>query len=155
MVHRRSIRIFSAIFLAGLLTIFAAVFSLNQGAASGAAHTDSGPAIPSNLLSGSFIEMHLLQVSGLPTGPDGIWTVVEWQEPLTKQWHTVEGWQGTVELDGRQQWWVAPADYGTGPFRWLAFEERGVEWLGLSDNFDLPASSNEVVVVQMKPLGQD
>ena len=49
----------------------------------------------------------------------------------------------------------ASEDYGTGPFRRLAFDEKGGEQLGLSDNFSLPEHRLDVVVVLMKPLGQD
>ena len=96
-----------------------------------------------------------MQVSGLPTGPDGIWTTIEWQDPYTSKWTTVDGWLGMVELDGTQIWWVDSDDYGTGPFRWLVLEEKGGDQFGLSDNFNLPTHNNEVVVVQMKPFGQD
>ena len=71
------------------------------------------------------------------------------------EWTTVDGWQGTVETDGTQVWWVDGDDYGTGPFRWLAFDEEGGEQLGLSDNFNLPEHKFDVVAVEMKPLGQD
>ena len=145
----RSKRLFTAIFLALILTVLAATLSLSQVSAD--SHLTSTPS-SSKMLPGPYIEM---QVDGLPTGPDGIWTAIEWLDPYTGQWTLVEGWQGTVETDDTQVWWVSADDYGTGPFRWLAFDEEGGDQLGLSDEFNLPAHSNEVVVVQMKPLGQD
>ena len=147
MLRRRNKRIVTTILFAGLLVIFAVV-----GTAFADSHLDPEPLGPSTLLSGPFIEM---QVSGLPTGPDGIWTTIEWQDPYTGEWTTVDGWQGTVETDGTQLWWVDGDDYGSGPFRWLAFDEEGGEQVGLSDNFNLPESRIDVVVVQMQPLGQD
>ncbi len=83
-----------------------------------------------------------------------VWTVVQWQDGLG-EWHDVEGWQGTpddVTVDGgevtaRKRWWVAEADLGKGPFRWVACAGRGGRRLGTSKLFDLPGSVGAVTTV--------
>jgi hypothetical protein len=107
----------------------------------------------SSSLVGSAIE---LRVEGLPTGPEGVWTVVEWQDPFTGQWNAVEGWQGTVEQDGTQTWWVASKDYGAGPFRWVILESKEADrlagdQLAISEIFNLPQKRGEIVVVLATP----
>ncbi len=82
----------------------------------------------------------------------GLWTVVQWQDRLG-DWHAVEGWQGTLEDGGVKQWWVAPEDFGTGPFRWLVLDQPEGEPLATSEAFDLPDAAGEkiVVAVQIEP----
>lgn len=82
------------------------------------------------------------------TAPAPTWTVVQWQD-AQGDWHDVEGWQGTLD-DGVKRWWVAPADFRTGPFRWRIYAEKGGDVWGTSDWFDLPASSYEVVTVTVQ-----
>ena len=69
----------------------------------------------------------------------------------------VEGWQGTfddAQTGGRtKQWWVAEKDFGTGPFRWLVYQEQGGPMLAASESFDLPAFNGAIVSVEptLKP----
>jgi hypothetical protein len=72
----------------------------------------------------------------------GMRAVVQWQDPSGK-WHDVEGWQST--LDARElRWWVAPRDYGSGPFRWATTRDGALQ--AASTAFMLPHGGGEVVV---------
>jgi len=98
----------------------------------------TAPPVPSK---GAYIE---LAIQGATVEMRSLWTAVQWQDGLG-EWHTVEGWQGTPEEDGTKRWWVAPKDFGTGPFRWLVYQ--GGELLALSVSFHLPGSAGETVRV--------
>ena len=75
----------------------------------------------------------------------GSWTVVEWQDS-DDRWHLVDGWQGNL-TNGSRQWWVAPKDFGTGPFRWVVQQGPAGEVVGMSEPFYLPQGANEVLSV--------
>ena len=80
-----------------------------------------------------------------------VWTVVQWQG-LSGAWHDVAGWQGTLDkvVDGAGQktWWVAGADLGRGPFRWVVYQNQGGPTLSTSESFYLPAASGKSVTVE-------
>lgn len=84
------------------------------------------------------------------------WTVVQWQDGWGA-WHDVEGWQGTLDevtvsgedVVGQKTWWVAKADLGKGPFRWVVYLARGDRLLGTSEPFDLPGSVGAVTAVEV------
>jgi hypothetical protein len=76
----------------------------------------------------------------------GLWTVVQWQDRLGG-WHDVEGWQGTLDADGKKTWWVDKTDLGKGPFRWKIVQDG--ELLAASESFYLPGSRGEVVKVSV------
>jgi hypothetical protein len=94
---------------------------------------------------GGYIELQL------PTNQILLWTAVQWQDSLGG-WHTVQGWQGTLDSlsagVGNKRWWVAPADFGKGPFRWQVYQLFGGQLLATSDSFNLPSGSNKIVVVE-------
>lgn len=90
---------------------------------------------------GATIELHA------PAAPADTWTVVQWRD-AQGDWHDVDGWQGYLDDgEGVKRWWVAPADFQTGPFRWVLAETRGGEVQETSVAFDLPQRSHQVVVV--------
>jgi len=66
----------------------------------------------------------------------GLWTIVQWQDDLG-DWHDIEGWQGTLD-GGKKVWWVAPADSGKGPFRWVVYQGQRGKLLARSESFYLP-----------------
>lgn len=85
-----------------------------------------------------------------------LWTVVQWQD-IKGEWNDVEGWRGTLdtiavsgdqELVGEKVWWVAGADLGKGPFRWLVYVSKGGDLLVISESFYLPDSTGETVLVE-------
>ena len=78
----------------------------------------------------------------------GAWTSVEWQDAVGN-WHVVTGWQGTLEADRTKTWWVAEADWGKGPFRWVLYDQRGGQSLGRSEAFYLPANHRQVVEITL------
>jgi len=86
-----------------------------------------------------------------------LWTVVQWQDAWG-EWHDVEGWQGTLdtvavgengEIVGQKLWWVATADLGKGPFRWLVYESERGKRLSASETFYLPDSKGETAPVEV------
>lgn len=81
-----------------------------------------------------------------------LWTVVQWQDALGG-WHDVEGWRGTLdEISngmGQKKWWVARADFDTGPFRWVIYQGPGGRLLAASEAFRLPRYENMTVVVEV------
>lgn len=89
----------------------------------------------------------MLQTEGLPVGSTGVWTAVQWQDPNTGMWHLVEGWQGTLDLDGSQTWWVGTEILGKGPFRWVIYAEKEGEELAVSSSFNLPEKSGQTVLI--------
>lgn len=86
-----------------------------------------------------------LQVSGAPAG---LWAVVQWEDSAG-DWHEVEGWQGPLDADGRQHWWVEAKDFGTGPFRWAVIEGRDDQPSATSKSFNLPRKANETVRIEV------
>ena len=86
-----------------------------------------------------------LQVEAAPAG---MWTVVQWED-ANGGWHDVGGWQGTLDDETTKLWWVAPKDFGTGPFRWTAFDIAGGEMLGVSNPFNLPDKVKDVILVEL------
>jgi hypothetical protein len=95
---------------------------------------------------GAFIQVSLAE-SG-----QGLWAGVQWQD-VYGDWHDVQNWQGPLSQGGAQRWYVAPKDYGTGPFRWLVRSGQGGDILGTSVSFFLPGAAQQVLVVSVS-LGE-
>lgn len=95
---------------------------------------------------GAYIQ---LQLANAPVGTEGVWTIIQWGDGFG-EWHDVTGWQGTVELDGTQTWWVAPKDMDTGPFRWRILSSPTGSLLATSDSFLLPDQLQAVLVVPVE-----
>ena len=100
------------------------------------------PIAPVYAAAGSFIKLTV------ETPVSGLWTVVEWQDAIGN-WHPVVGWLGTLEPDGTKTWWVAPADRGKGPFRWLVYVQRDGQLWGRSQAFYLPTANRSIVPVKV------
>ena len=100
-------------------------------------------AVPSNVVNGAQIKLVVAEVTG------GEWTTIQWQNPNTKQWITVDGWQGTLETNGIQIWWVGSEQFGRGPFRWLLFVEKDGNLLDTSAEFTMPTHNQEIVTVNI------
>jgi hypothetical protein len=80
---------------------------------------------------GSYIELHVRPAQA------GLWTIVQWQDSAG-DWHDIEGWSGTLDEGSKRVWWVAPAAFGTGPFRWTVYQSQGGQLLATSESFYLP-----------------
>ena len=93
-------------------------------------------------LTGAIIE---LTVSGAPAGA---WAVVQWQDS-TGGWHDVEGWRGMLDESGTKRWWVAPGDFGTGPFQWVIAQGIEGTQLAVSDPFTLPGPASQILQVSL------
>ena len=102
-----------------------------------------------NNADGAYIELRVQPDLG------GLWTVVQWQDGMGR-WHDVDGWRTQVEADQVVNWWVAPRDLDTGPYRWLVYQDQDhrtvVVWA--SELFYLPKRGETLVVntaVSMRP----
>lgn len=82
-----------------------------------------------------------------------LWTEVQWQDTLGG-WHSVEGWRGQLDSVsngiGLKTWWVAPDDFGKGPFRWQVYQSVGGILLTTSGSFNLPAANRTLVTVDVE-----
>ena len=93
----------------------------------------------------------LIKLNVQPVTQPALWTVVQWQDRLGG-WHDVEGWRGTLDEVssgvGKKVWWVARANFDTGPFRWVIYSSPGGKRLAASEAFRLPRYENTMVVVE-------
>ena len=135
---------------AGLVLIFWLTFSLMLPAAPVRADlpprpepTETAVPLKSDSIKGAQIKLMVTQ----PIGNE--WTVVEWQNPMTGEWAAVEGWQGTLQPDGTQVWWVGREHFGEGPFRWLVYAGEDGQLMETSETFTMPSRDLEVVAVQV------
>jgi hypothetical protein len=89
----------------------------------------------------------LLQAGAFPAGS---WNVVQWldQDGI---WQDVDAWEAPLPVDGQQNWWVAPKDFGTGPFRWVVTQGQDGTVLGTSGEFTMPTGSGQTVRVVVSP----
>jgi len=92
-----------------------------------------------------------LQVEGAAR-PAQLWTTIQWQNQ-SREWYTVEGWQGAPFEDGCVWWWVQHSDLGKGPFRWMIYSAPAGKLLATSDPFRLPScdGATELVTVRITP----
>jgi len=94
----------------------------------------------------------LIKLNVQPAAQPALWTVVQWQDRLGG-WHDVEGWRGTLDEVsngvGKKVWWVARANFDTGPFRWVIYQGPGGKLLATSGSFQLPRYENTMVVVEV------
>ncbi|TEU11279.1 MAG: hypothetical protein E3J21_24015 [Anaerolineales bacterium] len=87
----------------------------------------------------------ILQVQSAPVE---VWTVVQWQDSAGS-WHDIEGWSGALDEGDQKVWWVAPKDFGTGPFRWLVYQGQGGKLLAQSELFYLSYSAGETARIEV------
>jgi hypothetical protein len=92
----------------------------------------------SSSLDGSYIELRVYPPQA------GLWTIVQWQDS-TGAWHDIEGWSGTLDEGDQKVWWVAPALFGEGPFRWTVYQSQESQLLATSDSFYLPDAAGKKV----------
>jgi len=93
----------------------------------------------SPVMDGGYIQ---LQLSGQFTG---LQAIVQWEDG-NGNWHNVSGWQNTLS-QSIIKWWVAPADFGKGPFRWALYQDTPANIVATSASFYLPASDQLVTDV--------
>ncbi len=77
----------------------------------------------------------------LTAWPPGSMSVVQWQD-INGNWQDVDGWRGALDSGGHIRWWVAPKDFGSGPFRWVVGEAA-------SEPFHLPGGGGQVVRIDL------
>ena len=112
--------------------------------------TPSPPApttVPSATPNGGQIVLH----TNATDASAGLWTLIQWQDPYTGEWHDVDGWRGHFNSVGQVNWWVGAEDLGDGPFRWLVYsDETETNLLFTSELFTLPAHAGEMVTVAIE-----
>jgi hypothetical protein len=81
----------------------------------------------------------------------GAWTAVEWQN-AQGDWYEVEGWRGHLDeaAGDMKTWWVYPANYGQGPFRWVVYASQNGDQLTVSDPFELPTRHRQVITIEVE-----
>lgn len=101
---------------------------------------------------GGLIKLIFRFDSGLASAAMGWQTMVQWQDALGS-WHDVEGWRGTADQLysdwGQKTWWLSEEHFGTGPFRWVVYDDDANKPIAVSDLFYLPHASGEVVWVRV------
>lgn len=104
--------------------------------------TPTPTAVPASYVrEGGLIELHVHPIQ------TGLWTLIQWQDARS-QWHDVDGWRGTLDGDF-QVWWVAPRDFGKGPFRWQIYQSYGGRLLATSYSFSLPQRTGVTVRIDV------
>lgn len=78
----------------------------------------------------------------------GLWTVVQWQDQVGK-WHDVEGWRGNLDDGFQKTWWVHPANFGQGPFRWVIYQSADGPFLAASNPFYLPTQGYQILPAEL------
>ena len=127
-----------------VMIVLGACLSLAAPAPSGA-HGSAGSS------SVAYIRLTILSPQGTlwydPTGRTQ--AVVEWEDG-NGGWHTVDTW--VTSPTTQVTWQVWPKDYGTGPFRWVVYDQGRP--LGTSQSFYLPTADGQVtdVVVVLSEL---
>ena len=106
--------------------------------------TPFGTPLPPNVYQQPAGGTIILQVYAAPAGS---WTVVQWQD-ANGEWHDVEGWRSQL-TNGYVGWWVAPANFASGPFRWLLLDAPDGETLVVSESFYLPGFVNETILIEL------
>jgi len=89
-----------------------------------------------------------IELAVTPT-QDGLWSVVQWQD-AQGDWQDIDGWSGWVD-NGRTIWWAEEKDWGKGPYRWVVYEGQGGLLMATSDEFHLPETRQEPLVVTVAP----
>jgi hypothetical protein len=140
--HLRSLVVVSFLLGAGLLTLPTAL-SLASPVELPPRPQPSTPAPAHHAAAVASIELQA-------TAPAGTWTVVQWAGG--GQWFDVEGWRCELGPYGRVVWWVEAKDFGTGPFRWVVYDEAGGQPLDISADFNLPGSAAERLYVTAMPV---
>lgn len=76
---------------------------------------------------------------------DTLQTLVQWQDGLG-EWHDVDVWRDTLDElyadGGRKRWYMSAEHFGTGPFRWVVYDDTGM--LGTSEPFHMPTGEGQV-----------
>lgn len=150
MLHQHTLRIRLSIMLGLLCGLVMLTWLLTPAQAPVQAlpprPTPAPTASPTTIPSAYVREGGLIELD-LHPAREGLWTMIQWQD-ARGQWHDVDGWQGTV--DGAIQiWWVAPRDFGKGPFRWRVYQNPGGLLLATSQSFSLPHTTGETVRVDV------
>lgn len=78
----------------------------------------------------------------------GLRAVVQWQGS-DGRWYDVDGWR-SERADAPITWWVSPADFGKGPFRWVAYRMNSATPASASAPFMLPVAVRDELTVTLR-----
>lgn len=119
-------------------------------------------ALPASAATASSEGTIALKIVNPPAGDP--WLAVQWQDS-SGVWHNVDAWTGPLyRLTYGAEWaangyvtnWVDPADFDTGPFRWVLYDREGGQVIGLSDSFTFPSNATDwvwsTITVSATPL---
>ena len=85
--------------------------------------------------------------------PATAWAGVQWGDPSGTHWFNIAPWFGAVnQTQGRMAFWANPAQFGTGPYRWVIYTQdpaRGGTLWGVSDPFFFPRTAQEWIWVKV------
>ncbi len=86
-----------------------------------------------------------LTVVNPPTGNP--WVTVQWQNPASGGWYSIDSWTGPFDESayGFIANGVDSANFGQGPFRWVLYDKKGGNVLGMSDPFYFPTGNGNWV----------
>jgi len=93
-----------------------------------------------------------LQIISPPAGAP--WVGVQWQDPAGA-WHNIDAWVGP--LDPKQGGYVVhsvnPANFGTGPYRWILWDKQGGKVVAMSAPFSFPTYGTVVgSLINLSPV---
>lgn len=78
------------------------------------------------------------------SNPDSAyWTSVQWLDE-DDEWQDVSDWQSDFNDAGLVVWAVAAKDYGTGPYRWVIYDEKDGTMYSTTDLFYLPERKRDM-----------
>lgn len=150
MLHTRSRRLLVAFLLATALLLLLAALGWVQGVAAGGGlpprpTPSPTPVIITTPVTGAAIRLHTSKPA------PGAWTAVEWQNEQGT-WYEVQGWRGHLDEGNADMktWWVYPANYSEGPFRWVIYTQESGSVLATSDVFNLPTRNRQLITVEVQ-----
>ena len=113
---------------------------------------DTAPSVP---MLGSFENGGAIAATVI-NPPANAWVVVQWGIPDCTQWFDIPDWSGPLDQAavGRTARWVDAKNFGTGPFRWVVYDQdpqQGGKLWGASDPFFFPRVIHDWVWITVRP----
>jgi hypothetical protein len=87
--------------------------------------------------------------------PANAWIGVQWGDPTGTQWTMIDTWLNPLEQAtwGRVSYGVEPKDFGTGPYRWVVYDNnpaQGGKLWGVSTPFFFPRAAHDWLWTQVR-----
>jgi hypothetical protein len=86
--------------------------------------------------------------------PANAWIGVQWADPTGTTWTMIDTWLGPLDQAtlGRTTRAVDPKDFGTGPYRWVVYDNdpaQGGKLWGVSNPFNFPRAAHDWLWTQI------